>query len=35
MRLCVIARAMYSLPSPALLQRTRAYGTRFFHRFGM
>ncbi|TFY65026.1 hypothetical protein EVJ58_g2229 [Rhodofomes roseus] len=26
---------MYSLPSPALLQRTRAYGTRFFHRFGI
>ncbi|KZT70191.1 hypothetical protein DAEQUDRAFT_668275 [Daedalea quercina L-15889] len=26
---------MYSLPSPALLQRTREYGTKFFHRFGI
>ncbi|KAF9821625.1 hypothetical protein IEO21_00471 [Rhodonia placenta] len=26
---------MYSLPTPAVLQRTREYGTRFFHRFGI
>ncbi|KZT11580.1 uncharacterized protein LAESUDRAFT_671705 [Laetiporus sulphureus 93-53] len=26
---------MYSLPTPAVLQRIREYGTKFFHRFGI